>query len=791
MIFLSLYKHFNIAIKEPFVYHANNYAESSFALEAFMNRVIKRYITRSHVATVGILSSFIISSILVNNSNAVSSDQAQDVRAALLKDVRSIDSSGIPGVLACEGGKSFPLVMGKISKAEMPVAVAAQYEKGRVVALGHPDFYSEGAFKKADTATFMRNGFRWTMHGQSTVLVFKNKGVISALQNLLGTNVQVVELKDWSQLSANTGTLVGYAEDIPEKEIEHVRSYLKQGGGFMTSAIGWGWMMVSKKSVKGESRFNHLLNPAGLYVADGLLDRTSSNGFEVKSIPCGATVFEALDIAASEKPDKAILAQASATLCSIKTLLDDNDTRTIGKRITAFMQSESANKVPTKQNPVRESDIAARLKLIAFQSAWLSKPLQNWAASPAAISYPGIVDKNASREAKTIAINLAVPKWHSTGLFASAGEPVTVTLPSGAENMKLRLRIGATTCDNTHHGQWSRAPKVDVEVPLTTDTTTFASPFGGLIYVIVPDSMKAQERTISVTVSGASKAAWFKVGRDSRADWEKLKTAPAPYGEIESNNVILTVPREQLLTVADPVALMKFWDDVADLDAKLTSLPTTRRYAERLVSDAQLCAGWMHAGYPIMIPNVTAREIVNLELLKAKGDWGFFHELGHNHQNHDWTFDGTGEVTVNFFTLYCMEKMCGIPPRQTRMKNEATRAYTEWIKNNKPYDTWKSDPFLALEMFVRLQQAYGWNTFEKLFALYRNLPADQRPKNDLQKRDQWCTRLSVMTGENIASIFDSWNIPISDETRKTCATYPNPKDPRIFANLPLHVSVLP
>jgi hypothetical protein len=749
-----------------------------------MEREIRSYTTRAHASTVGVFRLLIVSLFFVNYSHAITSDQAQDVRAALLKDVQSIDSGGSPGVLVCEGEKSFPLVMGKIRKAQaqMPVAVAAQYEKGRIVALGHPGFYSEEAFKKADTASFMSHAFQWTMHDKSTVLVFNNNGVIPALQNLLGTNVQVIALKDWSQLSATTGVLVGYAEDIPEKEIEPVRAYLQQGGGFMTSAIGWGWMMATKKSIKGESRFNHLLSPVGLYVADGFLERTSSAGFAVQPIPVGATVFEALDIATSKKPDPASLAQASATLCTIMTLLDDNDTSTIGKRMTDFMQSESANKVPTKKNPVREADIAARLKLIAFQSAWLSKPLQNWAASPAATVYPGNVDTNASREAKTLTIYLDIPKWHSTGLFASAGEPVTVTLPPEAETLKLRLRIGSTTCDNTRQAQWSRAPKVDVEVPLTTSTTTFASPFGGLVYVVVPDPDNSEVRTVDVTVSGACKAAWFEVGRDSRTDWENIKTAPAPYGEIESKNIILTVPREQLLTVADPVALMKFWDDVADLDAKLTCIPSTRRYAERLVSDDQLCIGWMHNGYPIMINSATAKDIVNLDGLKAKGDWGFFHELGHNHQNPDWTFDGTGEVTVNLFTLYCMEKMCGIDPRQTRMSNDTTRAYSDWLKAGKPYDTWKSSPFLALEMFVRLQQAYGWETFEKLFANYRGLTASERPKNDLQKRDQWCTRLSRVTGENIASVFDSWNIPISDEARKTCSTYPKPKDTRVFTN---------
>jgi hypothetical protein len=30
--------------------------------------------------------------------------------------------------------------------------------------------------------------------------------------------------------------------------------------------------------------------------------------------------------------------------------------------------------------------------------------------------------------------------------------------------------------------------------------------------------------------------------------------------------------------------------------------------------------------------------------------WGHFHELGHNHQDSIWTWECTGEVTVNFFS---------------------------------------------------------------------------------------------------------------------------------------------
>ena len=55
-----------------------------------------------------------------------------------------------------------------------------------------------------------------------------------------------------------------------------------------------------------------------------------------------------------------------------------------------------------------------------------------------------------------------------------------------------------------------------------------------------------------------------------------------------------------------------------------------------------------------------------------------------------------------------------------------------------------------------------------------------RPRDDAAKRDQWATRLSRITGHNIAAVFDAWNIPLSDEARRACAQYPKPADPRLF-----------
>ena len=66
---------------------------------------------------------------------------------------------------------------------------------------------------------------------------------------------------------------------------------------------------------------------------------------------------------------------------------------------------------------------------------------------------------------------------------------------------------------------------------------------------------------------------------------------------------------------------------------------------ERVVSDKQAAAGYMHSGYPI-VTHLDVCElncgtcILNLEKMKSVGNWGLFHEIGHNMQRSEWTFDG-------------------------------------------------------------------------------------------------------------------------------------------------------
>jgi hypothetical protein len=47
-----------------------------------------------------------------------------------------------------------------------------------------------------------------------------------------------------------------------------------------------------------------------------------------------------------------------------------------------------------------------------------------------------------------------------------------------------------------------------------------------------------------------------------------------------------------------------------------------------------LCFVWpdMHSGYPMMAHLDAADRILDLDMLQSDGDWGVFHEFGHNMQ---------------------------------------------------------------------------------------------------------------------------------------------------------------
>jgi hypothetical protein len=437
--------------------------------------------------------------------------------------------------------------------------------------------------------------------------------------------------------------------------------------------------------------------------------------------------------------------------------------------------------VPTKEKPVTAAEHpidrqAITLQTERYMQAQSKSGLPDGLVVPkfeAASDFPGDVPKGAARISRKVEIDKSIPDWHSTGLYAAPGETITVTIPETERSARLSVRIGALTDKLWKLDKWERYPEISIAASLGKAVTRAANPFGGHVYIVAPSGGSG---SVLVQIDGAVDAPYYVFGATTDEEWKRSRQAPAPWAELASDRVVITVPSHLIRELDNPKAAMQFWNGVLDADAELAGWPRKRARPERITADRQISNGWMHSGYPVMTPTQTERGLVDIAYLAEKGDrWGFFHEFGHNHQSNDWTFKGTTEVTVNLFTLYNFLKQYNTPIGETRreMRPDVRKAAKEkHLASGAPFDKWQSDPFLALAMYVELIEAFGWEPFKDVFAEYRKLADSERPRNDNEKRDQWMRRFSKRVGKNLGPFFDQWGVPVSQAAKDSIAGLP-------------------
>ncbi|MGE7776335.1 M60 family metallopeptidase [Chitinophaga sp. NPDC101104] len=431
-------------------------------------------------------------------------------------------------------------------------------------------------------------------------------------------------------------------------------------------------------------------------------------------------------------------------------------------------------------------------------------------AHPSAAVFPGSVDKSAARVTETVSIahnrisDALAPvvatlhysqPWrnnmYSTGLYAVAGEYIEVTVPESLIGKNVSIQIGAHSDNLTRWvaggEDWRRMPDIVRVDTLRKKTTRITSPFGGLIYITA--SPKSDSWTADVKIARAVKAPLFIAGKTTAEEWkQQLAASKAPWGELATEKVILTIPDSILRQVNDPENVLKLWDLIVGGEMELAQIPQPYYRPQRMVIDEHIGGGFMHSGYPIMIHHSPSSGMLSADVIadpaklmkgsKGGANWGFFHEIGHNMQNNDWVFGGTTEVSCNFFSLYMFDRLLGgRDDAHTGVSNDETqKAMKNYFAAGPAYQKWQQSPFLGLIMFRQLQEAFGWETYKKFFREYQALaiadPSGEYARGDQKKRDLWAKTFSKVSGRNIAPFFEKWGIPISDDVEKELASLP-------------------
>lgn len=710
--------------------------------------------------------------------NAVA-DAAQADRAALLEGVSEIAAPGWPGCLSVYGDQAEVLIAGKNGKNQAPVVATAPLGEGRIVALGHNGYFAAEALQVGDTARLLLNAVRWSGRATKPTVGLQNLPDLAARLKRDGLTVKELSGAEWLKGLPECRVLVTAAmPGYDAATVKAVSEFVRGGGGLVTADTAWGWLQLNPgKSLTADHGGNKVLSPAGLVFADGGLDRTSGNGFATVPPPsslCHAgTALAALE--AQQQGTRQLTpeerAQAGFTVMQAARSVLPEDTL-LRPRLLALRREQATEALPSKEKPLTLAQPLARLALTLELDELRALPADQVQAHPAAAAFPGAVPTGAPRVTQTLAINTVIPGWHSTGLYAAPGEVITVAVPAAAVGKGLGAQIGCHTDQLWPLDQWQRCPQIVRSFPLRQASTPAANAFGGPIYITVPEGCTLGKVTVSL--AGAVQAPWFVLGQTTPQEWKTIRNHPAPWAELQCPGLILSVPSRTIRALDNPVALMEFWQHIADSCNELLTRPLPRKRPERYVADLQISAGYMHSGYPIMTHLDGADLATDLPRLVTQGSWGHFHELGHNHQASDWTFGGTGEVTVNLFSLYLIDRCCGLKAaaHPNVKPEERERKTREYLAAGAPFEKWKADPFLALYLYMQLQEAFGWDAYKRVFAVYEALPEKERPKNDDEKRDQWLVRFSRVVGRNLGPFFTIWGVPTSQAARDSLKDLP-------------------
>ena len=690
---------------------------------------------------------------------------------ALLEGVSEIAAPGIPGGIAAYGPQAFPVVTAKSGQSQIPVVAAAEAGNGRVVLFGHDGYFNEDALNYADTGKLMLNALRWAAKGKARVGVFKRNETLKWLGEK-GVQARATEISN-----PGVDVLIVNGHDINNTHINALSAYLKNGGGLIMATTGWGWEQTHpNQTLANDFEGNKITAPLGLVWTDAMLGKTTKGGIAATAptpLSHAGRAFDAImaHIGNGAQLGKEDLAQASAVVSGLATALPPDDAQLL-PRLRKLATDATGEVVPLPRRPIKAEDGAARLLLTLQTAIEKTLPVDQVQPHPAGAIFPGDVPPNYKPVTQTVPVDLTIPDWHGVGLYAAPGGKVKITLPAGAEKLGLGVRIGCHTDTLYHLDSWTRAPDISRAWPLQDKETTVANPFGGLVYITVPGNKTGNT---DVTIGGAYEAPRFVLGQTDVNDWQnRIRWLPGPWAEIETERAIVTVPSRSIRDLDDPRPVAQLYQDALVAMSDLRGIKKLNPRPERIVADQQISAGYMHSGYPVMTwLDVEKTSAQNAALRNSS--WGHWHEFGHNHQVGDWTPEGTGEVTNNLFALYVWEKIIG---KERALAHPAVRpdnmkkAWDKYVAGGKKYSDLQKDPFLYLQMYIQLQDAFGWDTYKKVFAEYRDLKPNERPKSNEDKLDQWMVRFSRAAGKNLGPFFQAWGVPVSPQALNSIKNLP-------------------
>ncbi|CAN9511095.1 unnamed protein product [Ophioblennius macclurei] len=635
------------------------------------------------------------------------------------------------------------------------------YGQGRVIVVSH-----EGLLKKEAMAPFWKNALIWLDEGRKGIVGINGNHGYKILSQC-GLKCQKTSLKEGLSVYV-TLTNIGNPDELA--------NFVAEGGGLLLAGHAWYWARTHKKHhVLRDFPANKALNSMGL----SLLDKSFRGGTHKAPDPSRFL---------QETYHFRHLVHRFARHVNVGDKLSKHEEecfKKMGTHCSTYLDMKATDCPAYNQVVSTLADIfkKSHISPVSHRSP-IKHPKDHLLLSMGTSLYdicpnqeeilsclvgenptmPVVYNHKIKVDVKTKASD-----WISTGLYLSPGMKTYVAAPPELVKNKWKIQIGCQT-DTLKGDTLKRAPTVCRKFPINSEMTQVYNLWGGLIYLVAPKDARVEGA--EVTVQMAVPAPYYKSGVTTAEQWALLRTAPSPWAELEFENIIFTIPSKAVRDLERPDKLAELWDKIMRAVASLAARSSKFHRKERFVAEVQISHGTMHAGYPIMAHKGVAKQLVDVEHIKSKGMWGIIHELGHNQQRKGWEFPPhTTEATCNLWSVYVHEELLGIrrdKAHKAVSKESRHKRVAGFVKAGRKLDKWSM--WTALETYLQLQERFGWDAFQQVFAAYQKM--DDIPNGEKAKMNLYTKTFSKTVGMNLCGFFKAWGWPIQKDTEKELSSLP-------------------
>jgi Peptidase M60, enhancin and enhancin-like/N-terminal domain of M60-like peptidases len=381
-----------------------------------------------------------------------------------------------------------------------------------------------------------------------------------------------------------------------------------------------------------------------------------------------------------------------------------------------------------------------------------------------------------------------------TGYYLAAGDIAKVTVPLSLVNKGFEIRVGASVHDKYIKNPIERPFRVSNKFPIVSEVTEIANPHGGGIYIDVPYLAKGGA-SVDIKIQNAVPAPLFSstaLNTTTLKQWQEIqRNNPAPWADFESDKFMMTLPTSWIYNYADPVTLMKDWDNRMDVVTKYVGRSQVQNNKILYITvDTSLASNGHGIGYPsgnngyhpkyptdgnsknwFLVPGIENVRGADIEL----------HELGHA-QLFD-NFSGEGEAAVNMLYIAVANQLYGksidealgesmggrphLGPHLTREVAAVNWMVTANFRDGKAMDTTEAKHEVKYQQrgyakYAEIAALFGWEKINAYYAqennVFRKLATAADKNLGLNADEGRILKWSIAAGTDLTPLIHFWGV---------------------------------